>query len=351
MSRWRVNKMYDLSIIMPIYNAVDYIKDTVEILLKQNIPFMEIILVDDGSTDGSEKICDELSNSYEQIKCLHIENGGPGHARNCGIECAQGEYVGFCDADDKPSEDMYRILLNTMKKNKANLCLCDIYSERDGRNFGFPWKGGRIFCKEENIDILLASMLGNVDDDCMEVPVWGSSVRSLYMKKILDEYGIRFPTNIRFAEDLVFNIRYIKHCIKSVVIDKVLYHYTFNETSLMNSYRIYQQKMYEERCELIENIMQEIVEIDKTGELRKRFLTSQRCYFHECIGNSARAISEKGWKYAYREIKMIVNSDIVRVAFADLKIHNMKRKLLYNLIKNKNAAALCVYYGIRLRRK
>lgn len=344
--------MYDLSIIVPVYNAIDYIKKTVEILLKQNIISMEIILVDDGSTDESGKECDRLSTIYENIKCLHIANGGPGYARNKGIEIAQGEYIGFCDADDRPKEDMYSILLDTIKKNKADLCLCDIYSERDGKNFGFPWNGDQVFTKQENIYVLLASMLGNMDDDCIDTPVWGSSVRSLYSKKIIDKYGIKFPTNTRFAEDLVFNVRYIKYCTKSVVLDKVLYYYTFNEVSLMNSYKVYNPKMFEERCNLIKDIEEEIVKIDdETGILKRRFLTSQRCYFHECVGNAARAISEKGWKYAYQEIKMIVNSAKVQLAFSKLKIHNRKRKLLYNLIKQKNAIVLCGYYGIRLRAK
>lgn len=342
--------MYDLSIIVPVYNAKNYLENTVEILLKQDVSSMEIILVDDGSTDESRELCDKLSSEHESVKCIHIENSGPGNARNQGIEISQGEYIGFCDADDRPSEEMYRILLDAIRENEAELCLCDIYSERDGKNFGFPWSGDRIFNSKENVDVLLASILGNIDDDCMDIPVWGSSVRSLYSKRILDEYEIRFPINIRFAEDLVFNVRYIKHCTKSVVLDKVLYHYTFNEASLMNSYKLYNPYMFEERCELIANIEKEICGIDKTGILEKRFLTSQRCYFHECVGNSARAISDKGWRYTYREIKMIVNSKIVRTAFSNLEVSNSKKKLLYNLIKNKNVIVLCTYYGIRLRR-
>ena len=351
MIHWRVNKMCDLSIIVPVYNAEDYIERTVKILLKQNIDSMEIILVDDGSVDESGEICDRLSKIYEKVKCIHIKNSGPGYARNQGIIEAQGRYIGFCDADDRPLEDMYRILLDTIRRNEADLCLCDIYSERDGKKFGFPWSGDRIFIGGENVDILLASLLGNMDDDCMDIPVWGSSVRSLYSKKVLDKYEIRFPTNIRFAEDLVFNVRYIKHCIKCVVINRVLYYYTFNESSLMNSYRKYNPIMFEERCELIKDIEKEIAEIDRDGILKKRFLTSQRCYFHECVGNAARAIPQKGWKYAYQEIKMIVQSDKVQATFNKVQVHNIKRKLLYNLIKRKNAMALCVYYGIRLVRK
>ena len=94
--------MCDLSIIVPVYNAEDYIERTVKILLEQKIDSMEIILVDDGSVDESGEICDRLSKIYEKVKCIHIKNSGPGYARNQGIIEAQGRYIGFCDAVDRP---------------------------------------------------------------------------------------------------------------------------------------------------------------------------------------------------------------------------------------------------------
>lgn len=341
--------MCELSIIVPVYKAEKYIERTVRALQTQEGFDFEILLVNDGSPDKSGSICDRLSEVYNNVRCFHIANSGPGHARNVGLASAAGKYIAFCDSDDIPEDNMYGILLLELKKHHAQLALCDIYTERDQCNFGFPWKGNQHFIGDECLSKLLASMLGNLTDDDKSTPVWGSSVRSIYVRELLDKHHIQFPENIRFAEDLVFNVRYIVHCTSCFVLDKVLYHYKLNEESLMNSYIRYNPMMFVERKKLIASIVEIICQFSNSPELLLRFETSQRCYFHECIGNAARAISLYGYWYAYREIKTIISDAVVRSVFSQIEVTDRRKRIVYNMIQKRCNILLLIYYAIRLR--
>lgn len=94
------------SVIVPVYNSMPYLKDCIDSVLKNNI-VPEIIIIDDGSSDGSEKLCDTLSETYSQIQVQHIENSGAGNARNVGLKISTGDYVLFLDSDDMISEGFF----------------------------------------------------------------------------------------------------------------------------------------------------------------------------------------------------------------------------------------------------
>jgi len=108
---------YKISVVVPVYNSEKYLDRCVDSLLSQTHPNMEIILVDDGSTDSSGKICDRYAGENAGIKVFHKENGGSSSARNLGIRNATGDYVGFCDSDDYTEPDMYELLLKAATEN------------------------------------------------------------------------------------------------------------------------------------------------------------------------------------------------------------------------------------------
>lgn len=339
----------ELSIIVPVYNCAGYIERTVDRLLTQSVADYEIILVDDGSTDGSAALCDNLAARHAAVKCLHIENGGPGNARNRGIEQATGRYIAFCDADDLPAVDMYGILLNDLKEHGVEYSICDIFSERDNRAFGFPWKGNVRFEGTEIFDCLLASMLGNMSDNDNTQPVWGSSVRCIYVKSIITENNISFPTDIHFAEDLVFNVRYIRHIKSCFIRNEALYRYTCNPASLMNSHIKYNSTAFWQRLELVRLITDELRCIVNHPHLAMRFMTSRRCYFLEMAGNAARAITTHGRAHALNEMKQIVNHPVVKESFEHFDASTLKKQLSYTLIQKRCARILLAYFAVRLR--
>lgn len=115
--------MPEISIIVPVYNKEKHLKESVEALRKQTLQDIEILLIDDGSTDASPDICDRYVKEDKRIKVIHQKNHGVSHARNTGIQNASGAYIGFCDADDLPDPDMYAYMLQLAKQQNADLIM------------------------------------------------------------------------------------------------------------------------------------------------------------------------------------------------------------------------------------
>ncbi len=114
-----------ISVIVPVYNVKDYLIPCVESLIAQTYRHIEILLVDDGSTDGSGVLCDNLSQKDNRINVFHKRNGGLSDARNYGLKVAKGQFIGFVDSDDWVSADMYQILLDNLLKANADISVCE----------------------------------------------------------------------------------------------------------------------------------------------------------------------------------------------------------------------------------
>lgn len=120
-----------VSIIVPIYNAKDYLPQCVDSLLNQTYTNLDVILVDDGSTDGSGALCDAYA-SDSRVHVVHKNNGGISSARNAGLDVAKGDYIAFCDADDYVHQQMIEILLNTSVGNGCDLSICGLSCVEEG---------------------------------------------------------------------------------------------------------------------------------------------------------------------------------------------------------------------------
>lgn len=112
-----------ISVVVPVYNTGEYLKRTITALTNQTYKNIEIILIDDGSTDSSGKICDSFAEKDSRVKVIHQENRGVSAARNAGIDFANGEYIGFCDSDDLPDNDLYETLYRLAKENDADVSM------------------------------------------------------------------------------------------------------------------------------------------------------------------------------------------------------------------------------------
>lgn len=111
-----------ITVVVPVYNVINYIENTITHIVNQTYKNLEILLVDDGSTDGSGAVCDEFAKKDSRIRVIHKENGGSSSARNVGIKEATGAYIGFLDADDWADEGMYRALYETAVEKDADIC-------------------------------------------------------------------------------------------------------------------------------------------------------------------------------------------------------------------------------------
>lgn len=336
-----------ISIIMPVYNAEKYLEKTLQALSLQTYSAFEVIMIDDGSTDLSGEICKRYSEEDGRFRYYKVENGGPSKARNIGIQYAIGDYIGFCDSDDIPNPDMYNTLIGQIEKNGSQIALCDIYSERNNSSFGFPWRDGTVFENDMVKDELVASMIGNQNDDTKESPVWGSVVRCVFLHSIISQKQIIFPEDIAFAEDLVFTLRYLQYTQSAVICNEPLYFYTCNDNSIMNSYFTYKQGMFEGRIRLVNYILDVIRGMDADSQLENRLAVTERCYYHECVGNACRESDGRSHREMLSEIRRIVSNERVRITFSNFKVKDMKKKVIYELIKYKQVGLLYAYYRFR----
>ena len=115
-----------ISIIVPIYNTEKYLKRCLDSLIKQEYENIEIILINDGSTDGSLQICEEYKNKDNRIVLIDKIHTGVSHTRNIGLENVSGDYIGFVDSDDYIDKDMFKNLMIGIEKYNADICMCDL---------------------------------------------------------------------------------------------------------------------------------------------------------------------------------------------------------------------------------
>ena len=115
-----------ISVIVPVYNVEEYLTQCIESIINQTYTNLEIILVDDGSTDQSGKICDEYAIKDDRIQVIHKENRGVGSARNVGLDTSKGEYVSFVDSDDYVDKNYIKILLKQMLEHNVQVSICNL---------------------------------------------------------------------------------------------------------------------------------------------------------------------------------------------------------------------------------
>ena len=212
-----------VSIIVPVYDIEEYLVECIESILAQTWKHFEIILVDDGSTDSSGKMCDEYAEKYNCIFVIHKKNGGLSSARNAGIDVARGNYLAFIDSDDVVHPDYLRELVNIVEKENADLVACDFC-------VGTSCQWGET--SEIKYDIRRdEDVLERMNDNDVVVTVaWNK----LYHAKFFKEYSLRYPEG-KIHEDM-FLTPQILHCTnKMVITNQKLYFYRQRKNSIMNS--------------------------------------------------------------------------------------------------------------------
>lgn len=214
--------MKKVSIIVPVYNAAAYLPACLDSILKQTYPKLELIIINDGSTDASLQIAARYQQQDTRVYVHDKPNSGPGSARNKGLDMATGEFVQFVDADDRLHVNATAQLMQQMEGN-TDLVLCTY--EKDGQTKKLPIRAG-IYSKRA-----LLEQLGNLYAATM-LP---SPCNKLYRLSIIQTYGLQFPEHTSYGEDLLFNLAYLAHCHSIYCLDQPLYCYQTQPESLTNS--------------------------------------------------------------------------------------------------------------------
>lgn len=221
--------MVKYSVIVPVYNAEKTLHRCVDSLLNQNYRDFELILVDDGSSDGSSAICEAYAGQHPCVVYIHKPNGGVSTARNAGLDAATGEYVLFVDSDDYVSEDYFRTLDSLDPEGRYDF-LTFSHSVTDGRDI-HP-QIARDFasdCAEESVPMFCRMLSTKAIN-----PPWNKR----YLRKRLADNCVRFPENLYIGEDKCFNLQYVMHCTSCLVSPEPLYYVSVeNDQSLSRKIR------------------------------------------------------------------------------------------------------------------
>lgn len=217
--------MPEVSVIVPVYNTEKYLRRCVDSILAQTFRDIEVILVDDGSTDGSGAVCDEYAEKDGRIVAIHKENGGVSSARNRGLDIARGRYIMFCDSDDYVAERWIEELYKLIILNDVELGICKFFFSNSKKDIDDTENknGIKIFTKKEFL----------YENNRFS----SSTVNKIFLGSIIKENKICFSEDISHGEDMLFVLNYFNHAKCGIAtMETPLYGYMSNTNSLTKVY-------------------------------------------------------------------------------------------------------------------
>ena len=228
-----------VSVIIPVYNTAPYLERCLSSIIRQSWKKLEIILVDDGSSDNSLSICRLYQKKDKRIKVLHQSNMGAGMARNAGIHAATGEYISFVDSDDYVSEKLIEKAVNFAKAEKADVVCFGIHrvnSQGDTYKTIIPNLGKTLFIDEEICRDLLPEMIAPSPYTGKINFLFLSACTGLYSKKLLDELRWQFVSEREVVfEDCYSLLRLYDAAKRIAIMEEALYYYCDNPSSLSHN--------------------------------------------------------------------------------------------------------------------
>ncbi len=240
-----------VSIILPVYNVVKYIKDCLESILCQTYPDYEVIMVNDGSTDGSERICREFAIKDRRFHLINQENAGVCAARSRGVQESRGDLISFIDPDDTIEADFIEKLCDKLRETGADIAQCD--RSVNGIKEHPQWVGERLFTKEE-------IMPGYLKGD-----FYNSVCLKMYKKNLI--WGIPFPDGRPIMEDAAWTAWVFEKCNSIIRIPNSLYHYRMVPTSLTHI------KLSEEKeCGRFRNLVDKAITIERNIKDKESYI-------------------------------------------------------------------------------
>lgn len=257
-----------VTVIIPIYNAEEYLESCINSVLRQTYSELEIILIDDGSTDHSPQICEKYSEEDSRIRVLHIQNSGVANARNVGISKARGSYLAFVDSDDFVHKEYIQKMVEGCQKYNADVCIVQYArisaKETEG---SICWEKFKTTGKADLLTGVQASYLLYEKEYCagMIVP-WGK----LFRRSLFD--NMRF-SNYRIYEDEAFIYKLIFNAAKLVRLEDVLYMYRNTPESIIT------KKFSEDNLVLFQILRERVRFYEEKSEKALCNLTLNRLYF------------------------------------------------------------------------
>lgn len=316
-----------VSIIVPIYNCELHLHRCISSLTNQTLKDIEIILVNDGSTDTSGKICDDYAIQDDRIIVIHKSNGGLSDARNVGLSNSNGEYIGFVDADDFVDITMFEKLYLTASENSCDISICDYY-----RFFNEGHKIASTSITYEGVRSskeILSKFIGNKLVDFKKSIHLASVCRCLYNKKLLNQVCF---SPIQTIEDRLFNIEALCKAENVFYLPKPLYYYFYNSSSICTSY---DNSMLESLIYSDSRVIELLKQNGDYSYFNEEIYTTRLIHYKAIIHNEAKIDNKRTLLESMKIIskfKRYVDFDDVMYKKAKINM-NLYDKILFGLLR------------------
>lgn len=322
-----------ISVIVPVYNVESYLRKCLDSIVGQTYKKLEIILVDDGSTDGSGSICDEYAKEDHRIKVIHKDNDGVSSARNIGIDNVKGKYILFVDADDIVNERYVEILYIELLKHKVDIVFCGIKS---------------IYVKsgEETIIGVKKEFQGNINKDFIKFYrknlflITAGPYAKIYKANIIKSNNLKFDESYNNVEDYLFNLQYYSFIKPFYVSLEVLYYYYHYGRG--SAVEIFSEKRWSDEFRALSFLKQWLEDRKVAGRyfiMTTRIVAIVRMFFED---KTNRSIGKK--YYEYKELCKKVQKYIDYDYEDECKV---KHYFILMTIKNKWYLPSFTYYYIK----
>lgn len=314
-----------LTVIVPMYNAEKYIKQCVDSVLGSTDKHLELIVVNDGSTDGSVKILSDVAD--RRLRIINKVNEGVSVARNIALQQAQGQYILFLDADDYFEIGAIEQILKICSAGYDAVIFnhSTLYSEALITSDELFYKSGNISKKNIEYALLCTDKLNSV---------WGK----IYKRSIACEHSVNFDPGVRIGEDVLFNLNYFSHCNNCLFVDKPFYVYRQHGNSAMHKYRseyfLNFDTVYKQRREMF----------DRASNRSEWELEFYQRYFSECLLYLSLASLNLGFSKLIEELRSVVELSSVQEIFSKCNSdYFLKRIIRYMIVKKKSRMlAVCL---------
>lgn len=335
-----------ISVIVPIYNQEKYLDKSIKSLLQQKYSNLEIILVNDGSTDNSIEIIRDYEKRDKRIQVVDKMNGGVSSARNAGLKIATGEYIGFIDPDDWIDPDMYGSMYNNLIINEAELTICNYIIEKNNKKEEIIINTNEYKLRDSKIINFLVADMINMDTLNISTPsIMGSAWRLLIKRNLIYENNIRFDEDTSYMEDLLFVIEVLINS-KTVGIDNNShYHYNQLEDSASNKYL---PNFFESHYEVFKKIKNILIKYDYISILEDRLKYRYVFIVMHSIRNEARIKNDKSLEKKINYIRSILEDRTLVKYIKDINYRSytkQRKMILYNM-ENSNPKTLYSYYKL-----
>lgn len=322
-----------LSIVVPVYNGEKYIRETLDSLKASTYQRLEIIIIDDGSTDSSHIICEEYASNDQRFRIIFQENQGIVGARNRGVSEACGEYIGFCDQDDIVSEEYYLKAIKKMEQDSSDICICSsakFYETGDQRIRICEKQMDALYVGDEiGIKIVMPTVLANyIVNYNDEIAARGTIWNCIIKKDIIDKYDIKFQKNVHFEDDWLFRIDVLLKAQRVSTIAICGYYWRTNLQSESNR-KVYIEHLAQKQAETRNYVAGQLRE-NGLSVLVQKYISYQKCFDIVKILENERAVkrSYRQRKKYLREVLDGLNTADVIEGSKDIKKGEVRYRLL-----------------------